>query len=152
MNDENSIHEAQSCLNDYSKEDNNNNNNDKLPSWHDHLFLTTQKNYQPLALPTSIRTETECFCSGYNCINAELDQNEEELVDNNPTGITPFIRNTYDEVAASVPLNATPYDLKETHPIHVPDWYLNTIMFNDLLEVTDKVMRKGVLDNTRASQ
>ena len=141
VNDDISINETQSCINDSCQEDNNSIN--KLSSWHDHRALSSQKNSQPLALPASIRTETASFCSGYKYIDAELDQNEEELVDDNPTHITPFVRNNpYNNVAASIPLNATPYELEDTHPIFVPDWYLNTIVSNDLPEVTGKLMRK----------
>ena len=92
-------------------------------------------------------------CSGYKAkpsVVGGINQNEDEPVDGN-TLITagahlPIVRsrvrNPYNNVATSVALNATAYALEESHPIHVPDWYLNMIVSNNSPEVTGEAMRK----------
>ena len=90
-------------------------------------------------------------CSGYKdtpSVVGGIDQQEEYLeqddmvidTDNNVTVTRPRIRNPYNNVASSTALNVTPYELEESHPIHVPDWYLNMIVSNDVPEETAKKM------------
>ena len=94
-------------------------------------------------------------CSGYQSKPSSaggIDQGIEQLVDdNNNTGIIAVadnittgrtqVRNPYNNVACSVALNGTPYQLEESHPIHVPDWYLNQIVSNNPPEVTGAIIR-----------
>ena len=83
---------------------------------------------------TYVDIDQQIACSGYKdtpSVVGDVDQQEEDLVqddtvlatDNNITVTRPRIRNPYNNVASSTALNATPYELDESHPIHIPDWY-----------------------------
>ena len=105
----------------------------------------------PISETIDVDIERQIACSGYKdkpSVVGGIDQEEEYLVqddtvlatDNNVTTATSRIRNPYNNVASSTALNATPYELEESHPIHVPDWYLNMIVSNDMVEETAKKM------------
>ena len=100
---------------------------------------------------TDVDMDEQIACSGYKdtpSVVGGIDQREEDLVqddividtDNTVTVSRPRIRNPYNNVASSTAFNVTPYELEESHPIHVPDWYLNTIVSNDMPEETAKQM------------
>ena len=94
-------------------------------------------------------------CSGYESKPSSvggIDQGIEQLVGDNGnsgmidvadniTTIRTCVRNLYNNVACSVALNGTLYELEESHPIHVPDWYLNQIVSNNPPQVTGTVIR-----------
>ena len=101
---------------------------------------------------SDVDEDAQIACSGYKDIPSALggiDQVEEDMVqddaliakDHNSSVTIPCIRNPYNNMAASSALNTTPYALEDSHPIHVPDWYLNMIVSNDMLEVTGKKMK-----------
>jgi len=105
----------------------------------------------PISETTDVDIERQNACYGYKdkpSVVGGIDQEEEYLVqddtvlatDNNVTTATSRIRNPYNNVASSTALNATPYELEESHPIHVPDWYLNMIVSNEMVEETGKKM------------
>ena len=133
MNDFHSTDDTESYPNDHQKND----NNVQLPKWRDHRKPPASKKKKTLTISAPLMNDSQITCSGYKYTNAEIDHNEEQLVDDNVAITVPFVRNPYNNVAASRALKTTPYELEETHPIYVLNWYLSTIVSNNPLEVTE---------------